>query len=68
VNLFTCFTKPSFSFSEFLLSGEEGMALVAQLDMHLAGLGAPGGERIPARAGDVRFGVIGMNLSLHRFS
>ena len=52
---------------ELLLAGEEGVALVAQLDASWL-TWSTGGERVAARAGDGRVAVGGVDLGLHECS
>ena len=50
---------------QLLLAGEEGVALVAELDVELAALGRAGGERVAARADDGDVVVVGVDVGLH---
>src|SRR5690606_34215656 len=50
---------------QLLLAGEERVALVAELDVHVARLGAPGLERVAARAGQPGDFVCGVDFGLH---
>src|ERR1035441_9359553 len=52
---------------QLLLTREEGMALVAELEVDF-GLGRPGGERVAARAAHRGLGVVGVDVSLHGIS
>src|SRR4029078_7977911 len=50
-----------------LLAGVEGMAVGADLHVHVA-LGGSGDEFIPARAAHRGLGVLGMDVGLHGYS
>src|SRR5215212_2039985 len=55
---------PATGVDELLLAGEEGVALVAQLDPQL-GLDRAGGERVAAGAADAGGHVVRVSCSLH---
>src|SRR5688500_14685213 len=58
---------PATGVDQLLLAGEEGMALVAELDVEIA-LGRAGGERVAAGATHRRLGVGGVDVGLHKGS
>src|ERR1019366_7018092 len=53
--------------NQLLLAGEERVTLVAQFDMEV-GLGGVGHVRVPARALDGGFDVVGVDIGLHGVS
>jgi hypothetical protein len=57
--------KPSAGINELLLTGEEGMALGANFNSHLAALGGSGGYGLAASAFDHNFFIFGMDSCLH---
>ena len=50
---------------QLLLSGEEGMAFVAQFDVQISAAGRASLEHVSARALDVGDGVCGVDVALH---
>jgi len=58
---------PPAGVNELLLAGVEGMALRAQLDVHVA-LGRAGREGVAARAAHLGHDVVRMDICLHKVS
>ena len=57
--------KPSAGINELLLTGEERMALRADVYADLAGLGGTGNEGLAASADDLGLLIVGMDCFLH---